>query len=145
MHDSSGRAQSAKPAAGQPRENVLGSLAVFSALALLALGLSLAGGCSKKSSTNPMGGGGGGGGTEPIESGVFTSGIFVHRFNTAGDYAYHCSVHGLSMSGTVHVAAAGDSPLVTIGNNFYNPSTVNVKAGDYVRWQANGTPHSVTR
>lgn len=25
------------------------------------------------------------------------------RFNTAGDFPYHCSIHGSSMTGTVHV------------------------------------------
>ena len=128
-------------------------LAAAAVIFMVATGLLLAGGCGKKDSPAAPGGGGGGGGggTVSFNSGVITSsspfnGIFVHTFNTPGDYTYHCTVHGVSMSGTVHVAAAlADSPLVTIGDHFYNPSTVNVKTGSYVRWQANATTHTVTR
>jgi plastocyanin len=30
-------------------------------------------------------------------------GTFVRTFNTAGTYNYHCSVHGIAMSGTITV------------------------------------------
>ena len=146
MHDSPDRLHSSGPAARRPNESVLGGLAVFSVLALLALGLSLASGCSKKDPAAPGGGGGGGGAAEPFDSGVFSSGVFVHTFNTPGDYSYHCTVHGISMSGSVHVAASQpDSPSVAIGNNLYSPTPVNVKTGGYVKWTGNGTNPSVTR
>src|SRR5262245_53284327 len=54
--------------------------------------------------TNP-GGGGGGGATENFDSGVFNSGVFVHTYANVGSFGYHCSVHGVSMSGTINVVA----------------------------------------
>lgn len=40
-----------------------------------------------------------------FDTGVLSNGARSDtiRFNTAGDFAYHCSVHGSSMTGTVHV------------------------------------------
>jgi plastocyanin len=113
------------------------------AVALLALAVVAGIGCSKSSPTQP---GGGGGGTEPFNSGNFSSGSFVHTFNTAGDFAYHCQIHGTAMSGSVHVGTGfADSAVANIQNNFYTPNPVNVNPGGYVRWVANGTAHSVTR
>lgn len=36
-------------------------------------------------------------------SGTKTEGTFVKTFSAAGTFAYHCSVHGLGMSGTIKV------------------------------------------
>jgi len=44
--------------------------------------------------------GGGGFDTGVLSKGAQSDTI---RFNTAGDFPYHCSVHGSSMTGTVHV------------------------------------------
>lgn len=44
--------------------------------------------------------GGGGFDTGVLANGAQSDTI---RFNTAGDFTYHCSVHGSSMTGTVHV------------------------------------------
>ena len=121
-------------------------------IAIITTGLAVLLACSKKGEpSQPYGGGGGGGTTtEPFDSGIFSSSspvnVFVHTFNTPGDYAYHCRVHGTAMSGTVHVAAAlPDSTIVTISNNSYSPPSVNVKTGGYVKWANNGSSHSVTR
>lgn len=44
------------------------------------------------------------------DGGGFDTGILANgaqsdtiRFNTAGDFPYHCAIHGSSMTGTVHV------------------------------------------
>ena len=39
----------------------------------------------------------------PVSSQLFSSGNFVAVFPNAGTFAYHCSVHGQAMSGTVVV------------------------------------------
>jgi plastocyanin len=119
-----------------------GALVLLALLAALALPA-----CSKKSSPAAPSTGGGGG-TESFDSGIFSSGVFVHAFNTAGDFGYHCRIHGSAtggMRGSVHVATGlADSATVTIGNNSYSPTPVNVKPNGYVKWVANGTSHSVT-
>lgn len=106
----------------------------------LVLAVALAAGCSKKSSsTQPPAGP-----VESFNSGVFSSGVFVHTFSTAGTYGYHCLVHGSSMSGGVEVGASHpDSALVSIGNDFFSPSLAKIKPGGYVKWIANGTNHGV--
>ncbi len=101
-------------------------------------------GCSKSDKgTNPMPT------TEPFESGNLTSvagsNTFVHTFNTVGSFGYRCRIHN-GMAGTVNVAASGvDSPQVTIQNNFFNPGTVSVKTGSYVKWVDIGVTHTVSR
>ena len=123
--------------------------------ALVLLGALAFAGCSKKptapyGTTGSTGGGGGGTGgtTESFDSGLFSSGEFVHTFANSGDFGYHCVLHGTptsGMRGTVHVVAgAADSPSVAVGSNFYNPATVSVKPGGYVKWVASGSTHSVT-
>lgn len=37
------------------------------------------------------------------KSATQTSGTYARTFTTAGSYAYHCTVHGSAMSGTVNV------------------------------------------
>ena len=39
----------------------------------------------------------------PADIPVTTSGSIVRTFNTAGTFNYHCSVHGVAMSGSVIV------------------------------------------
>jgi plastocyanin len=39
-------------------------------------------------------------------SGNQASGTYERTFSTAGDYPYHCTIHGVSMSGVIHVVAA---------------------------------------
>jgi len=113
-------------------------------LVLLLAGVAVALACSKKSNpTQP-----GGGPTEPFDSGTFTSGVFVHTYNTAGSFSYHCKVHGSSMSGTVNCSTgAPDSNFVNIGpggTNTFSPTTITVKPGGYVKWTLVSGNHSVT-
>jgi plastocyanin len=119
----------------------------FIALAALAAAL-IVSSCSNKSGTTypTTGGGGGGVVADPFNSGVFTNGRFVHTFATAGDFGYHCLVHGNAMRGTVHVAnGLADSAKVNITDPMsYAPVTINVKPGGYVWWVASGSAHSVT-
>ena len=99
-------------------------------------------GCSDDDDPPPTGGGGGP--TEPFDSGVFNSGVFVHTYANVGTFGYHCTVHGVSMSGTVNViAGTPDSTTVAILNNSYNPTPATVHQGGYVKWIANGTNHAV--
>jgi len=39
----------------------------------------------------------------PASSTNFSSGNFTATFATAGTFPYHCTIHGLSMSGTIIV------------------------------------------
>lgn len=104
------------------------------------LAVALAPGCSKKSSS-----------TQPpavlvesFNSGVFTSGVFVHTFSTVGTFGYQCSVHGSSMSGGVEVGASHpESAFVNINDNFFSPSLAKIRPGAYVKWIANGSNHGV--
>jgi plastocyanin len=50
---------------------------------------------------------------------------YSHTFSTAGTIAYHCSVHGLAMSGTVIVQAAGTggTPGTPLPNTGAGPLT----------------------
>ena len=51
-------------------------------------------------------------GSDPYTSGSPVCGSsFNHIFNTVGDYPYHCGLHGLTMSGMIHVVAP--SPTIT--------------------------------
>jgi len=116
-------------------------LSLVPVLILLALPGLLAGCGSKDKGTNPMAT------TEPFESGDLSNGDqFVHVFSTAGSFGYHCRIHGTAMSGTINVSVgAGDSTVVQIGNNFFNPTPASVKPGGYVRWFNGGGAHTVTR
>ena len=110
---------------------------------LLALSAAMAGCGSKDKGTNPMNT------TEPFESGgMSTNGpsTFVHVFSTAGSFGYRCRIHG-GMAGTINVTTgAADSAVVSIGNNFFNPTPVSIKPGGYARWvSTTTTTHTVTR
>jgi plastocyanin len=112
------------------------------AILVLLAPLAATSGCSSSNqSTNPMPT------LEPFNSGnVPNGGSFLHTFNTAGSFAYRCTIHS-GMNGAVDVSAssANDSVLVAIGNNFFNPSPASVKPGGYVRWMNGGVTHTVTR
>lgn len=41
-------------------------------------------------------------------SGDQGSGTFERTFATAGDFPYHCAIHGPSMNGVIHVVAASE-------------------------------------
>ncbi|HTR96297.1 MAG TPA: hypothetical protein VMH61_00200 [Candidatus Acidoferrales bacterium] len=116
--------------------------------------------CSKStSSTNPYGGGGGGGGGGPSFNLTFpaTNTSQEFTFSDSGSWGYRCAVHGsLGMTGTVDVTvtAAAESAVVGVGVNSsnapalsYNPPTVSIKPGGYVRWVnlSSMTNHTVTR
>ena len=61
---------------------------------------------------------------------------FEHTFATAGVVAYHCKIHGPTMSGTVTVdpgAPAGDR-AVDIRDNSFAPQAVLVRPGNKVIW-----------
>ncbi len=61
---------------------------------------------------------------------------FEHTFTTAGVVAYHCKIHGPTMSGTVTVdpgAPAGDR-AVDIRDNSFVPQNVSVRPGKKVIW-----------
>ena len=64
------------------------------------------------SATNPYGGGtGGGGGAAPELNGSVAAGggTYSHKFNTAGTFNYHCTIHPtcVSLAGTIVVVAPG--------------------------------------
>jgi len=77
-------------------------------------------------------------------------------FTDIGTWTYHCIPHGTAMQGNVVVLAlpAGtqpDSQVVQIqggiGIGNYNPPTVTIHAGGYVRWVnvSGANIHTVTR
>ena len=124
---------------------IRGRLAVGLAVLML---VAFAAGCAKKN--NPAQPAGGGSTNEPFASGNFSSTstvrVYVHAFPTAGTFAYHCSVHGTAMSAAVEVGdLLPDSSFVTIGDNFFSPSLIQVKTGGYVKWNATGGTHGVIR
>jgi len=71
---------------------------------------------------------------------------YSHTFANAGTYNYFCTVHGVSMSGSITVSGTTpDSVLVTIGpGNSYNPASASVKVTGTVRWINIGSDHTVT-
>jgi plastocyanin len=100
-------------------------------------------GCGNKS-TNPSGGGGG---TKELNSSTLgNGGVYMHTFATAGTYNYHCTVHGLAMSGSVTVAGGQPAAVpVSIVDNSYSPASVSVNVGGTVTWTNNGSNnHTVT-
>ncbi|MFI5892001.1 galactose oxidase-like domain-containing protein [Actinoplanes sp. NPDC051513] len=61
---------------------------------------------------------------------------FEHTFTAPGTVAYHCKIHGPTMSGTVAVdpgAPAGDR-AVDIRDNSFVPQSVSVRPGNKVVW-----------
>jgi plastocyanin len=104
-------------------------------------------GCSD--SSNPTNPGGGGGGGPTFDTGTLSApNLFVFTFTQDGTFAYRCKNHAV-MTGNVMVSAAGsDSPAVHVatgGALTFNPATVNVKTGSYVRWIFDSGGHTVTR
>ena len=111
----------------------------------LVAGLALMAACSK--STSPAASGGGG---TPLELNSPTlasgGGVYAHLFATAGMFPYHCKIHGLSMSGTITVSAAGaatDQAVSIVTSAF--PSAPAIKPGQTVTWTNNSpNQHTVT-
>lgn len=123
----------------------------LTAVAILALSfvLTVLPGCGKKSSPAAPAPGGGTP-AEPFNSGTFSSSsptkVFVHTFPAEGTYSYLCSIHGASMSGTLHCAVGmPESALVNVADNQFIPSSAHVRPGGYVKWTATGGNHTVTR
>ena len=91
----------------------------------------------------------------PATGTVATPGTSNKRVFTgaeAGSWAYHCIPHGGSgMTGTINVVVgAADSAFVQVGFGnalVFNPSTVTIDTGGYVRWAnvSNMTNHTVSR
>jgi plastocyanin len=58
---------------------------------------------------------------------------------TLGLCNYHCMIHGTSMAGQVNVVAGGPATAaVAIGDNFFNPASVNIGPGGTVTWTNHG-------
>jgi plastocyanin len=70
---------------------------------------------------------------------------FSHVFSAAGLISYFCRPHEtMGMKGTVTVAAVTAKTVqVSASGTSFNPSNVEIHAGDTVRWVASGT-HTVT-
>jgi len=80
------------------------------------------------------------------DSGVMNSGdMFYFTFENEGVYDYHCTIHGLSMSGTVVVgrpdSVAYDTRII---DNDFDPSTLNISVGENVRWVNYGANQHTT-
>ncbi len=84
--------------------------------------------------------------TKELNSGnIVNGGTYVHTFATAGTYDYHCTIHGITMSGSVTVVpGSAASAGVSIENNFYTPPTAQVAPGGTVTWNNAGSTHTVT-
>lgn len=124
-------------------------LALLSALLAAAAVL---GACSKDKGTNPITTTN----TETFNASMNAVGTsFEHTFtNPSTGYCYHCTIHssgcGDRMWATVVVdaAAAQDSAIVNVGfggGNVFNPTSVTIKPGGYVRWVNASGSHTVTR
>ena len=83
-----------------------------------------------------------------LDSGnIASGGVFPHTFKTAGTFAYHCTIHGAGMAGSVLVVpGAAVSQAVTIGPGLtYSPTSVSVDTGGTVTWTNSATiNHTVT-
>lgn len=86
--------------------------------------------------------------TESFDSGVLSSGSFSHTFANAGDFGYHCVIHGSAtggMRGSVHVAPGQPTTAtVNVVNFSFSPSPANIAPGGTVTWVWASGPHSVT-
>jgi plastocyanin len=114
--------------------------------ATLLLALGSVPGCSKSSSSTAPPGPGPGTPKE-LNSPTLNNGqVYRDTINTAGNYGYHCLVHGTAMSGTVNVATGQASSVsISIVDNAYNPAVANVAPGGAITWTNNGSnPHTVT-
>ncbi len=84
--------------------------------------------------------------TKELNSGVFGPGqIYQHVFAAAGTYLYHCQIHA-PMTGSVTVAAGGDSVAnVSITSSMAPFPAATVRPGGKVIWTNNTTAsHTVT-
>ena len=136
------------------RGPIASGLAVVALFALFALVVVAIPACSKKGNpAAPLDGGVGTpppppGPTESFDSGILSSGSFSHTFANAGDFGYHCVLHGTAttgMRGSVHVAMGQPaSASVSVANFSFTPPTANIAPGGTVTWVWGGTSHSVT-
>ncbi|HLB90371.1 MAG TPA: LodA/GoxA family CTQ-dependent oxidase [Terriglobales bacterium] len=63
---------------------------------------------------------------------------------TLGVCRYHCLIHGVTMAGQVQVVAGGPmTAAVDIGDNFFNPASVNIGPGGTVTWTHRATNNHV--
>jgi plastocyanin len=78
---------------------------------------------------------------EGFESPTLGNGAgYQHTFGTTPQsYPYHCKIHGVTMAGTVTVAAGAPVAVsVVIGDNFFSPASVTVAPGGTVTWFNSG-------
>jgi FtsP/CotA-like multicopper oxidase with cupredoxin domain len=76
-----------------------------------------------------------------FESPALTNGqSYAHTFGTVQEsYPYHCKIHGVTMAGTIMVAAGAPAAAsVTIGDNFFSPAVQTVAPGGAVTWFNSG-------
>ncbi len=72
------------------------------------------------------------------------SSMFATASNTSGAVTVTATVAGLAGSPIVFNGTVVASPtIVTIGNNFFSPSTLAIPAGSAVKWVWSGSNHSV--
>lgn len=122
----------------------------WSLVAVLAVVLAGAWGCSSSNNgySNPVApGGGGGGGAKELDSGNIGPGAaFEHRFFTAGNFNYHCAFHS-PMTGTAVVSSSAADTVVNVSiTSSTSPFPgASVKPGGRVIWTNNtGMTHTVT-
>ena len=119
----------------------------------LVLGAALAGatflvGCGSDDGNNPM---------TPTTGPTWSSGAlgnggsFQRTFTENGSWNYLCTFH-TGMTGTINVDPATANPdsvivnIMTTGGRRFEPSTVTVQTGGYVRWVNQATePHNTVR
>ena len=86
--------------------------------------------------------------TLELNSGTIAAGgnTFVHTFNTAGTFPYHCNFHpGMTATIIVDPASAVTTLSINVTDNAFTPNNTTVKTGAVVTWTNNGgSPHTVT-
>jgi plastocyanin len=114
---------------------------------MLVLAVAVTGACSKSSNkvTNPNPGP-----AKELNSGnIGPGGNFVHTFNTAGVFGYHCSIHPVMVGDVTVQAGSPTTPVAISIQNMtataFNPGSITVGPGTQVTWTNNdGTTHTVT-